>query len=334
MVKVILKHGLPNRASIYEVCLRFISVIGLFAIMMFLSFSSEVFFTGNNMSVIATNCSLLLIVTSAMTLVIRSGGIDLSVGTAFDIGALTAVSIIHSGGNTQTAVLLGILSGCFIGLFNGFLIVFLKISPFLATLGTLYIGVSVQRILTHGGDPIYLKPSDTPTLFISFGRGQFLGLSMPAWISLLIFALVFVILERLTFGRHVTAFGLQPVAAFVSGLSVKTNLFCIYVLSSVICATAGVLLGARLTAYVPLSGDYFLLDAIGAVFIGTTLSNSGRPSALGSLIGALIFTVLANGMNLLGISFYFQGLARGLIIIFILGLSVRRNRSMSKLLVK
>jgi len=115
---------------------------------------------------------------------------------------------------------------------------------------------------------------------------------------------------------------------------VKANLFRIYVLSSVICATAGVLLGARLTAYVPLSGDYYLLDAIGAVFIGTTLSNTGRPSPMGSLIGALIFTVLANGMNLLGISFYFQGLTRGLIIIVILGLSVRRNRSMSKLLVK
>ena len=329
-----MKSTFPKRTVIHEASLRFISVIGLFAILVFFSFSSEVFFTGNNFSVIATNCSLLLIVSSAMTLVIRSGGIDLSVGTAFDIGALVAISIIHNGGNTQNAIILGILSGVVIGLFNGFLIVYLKISPFLATLGTLYIGVSVQRILTHGGDPIYLRPSDTPSLFISFGRGQFLGLSIPAWISLLLFAFVFVILERLTFGREVTAFGMQPMAAFVGGISVKANLFRIYIMSSVICATAGVLLGARLTAYVPLSGDYYLLDAIGAVFIGTTLSNTGRPSPMGSLIGALIFTVLANGMNLLGISFYFQGLTRGLIIIGILGLSVRRNRNMSKLLVK
>jgi ribose transport system permease protein len=306
---------------------RYFAVIAVFALGIFFSMQSQVFFTERNFLSILSQSSLLLIVAAAMTLVVRSGGIDLSVGVALDIGALTMVSLIADGYVVEFSALMGLLAGAGVGAFNATIIAFLKVSPFLTTLGTMFIGTSLQKVLRSGGDPIYLTGTSAPEDFVVIGRGELLGLPVPVWIAVASLVLIYLILDRLSIGRGITAFGVQPAGAVVAGLPTRRNIFIIYITSSTLAALAGVALAARLTAYVPLSGDYYLLDAIGAVFIGTTLSKESRPNIPGTVLGVLIFTILANGLNLIGLSFYWQGLARGVVLLLVLGLSVVLGRA-------
>ena len=306
---------------------RYFAVIAVFALGIFFSTQSEVFLTERNFLSVVSQASLLLIVAGAMTLVVRSGGIDLSVGVALDIGALITVSLIADGYVVWFSVLMGLLGGIGVGVFNATIIAFLKVSPFLTTLGTMFIGTSLQKVLRSGGDPIYLTRTSAPDEFVIIGRGEMLGLPIPIWIAAACLVLVYLLLDRMSVGRGITAFGVQPAGAVVAGLPTKRNIYIVYVTASTLAALAGVTLAARLTAYVPLSGDYYLLDAIGAVFIGTTLSKESRPNIPGTILGVLIFTILANGLNLIGLSFYWQGLARGVVLLLVLGLSVALGRA-------
>ena len=306
---------------------RYFAVIAVFTLGIFFSTQSDVFLTQRNMLSIVSQCSLLLIVAAAMTLVVRSGGIDLSVGVALDIGALTTVSLIAEGYVVWFSVLMGLLSGVGVGTFNATIIAFLKVSAFLTTLGTMFIGMSLQKVLRSGGNPIYLSNASAPDDFVIIGRGEMLGLPLPIWIAAACLVFIYLVLDRLSVGRGITAFGVQPAGAVVAGLPTKRNIYIVYITASTLAALAGVTLAARLTAYVPLSGDYYLLDSIGAVFIGTTLSKESRPNIQGTILGVLIFTVLANGLNLIGLSFYWQGLARGVVLLLVLGLSVALGRA-------
>lgn len=301
---------------------RYFSILAVVILGVSFSAMSDVFFTERNLLSVVSQSSLLLIMASAMTIVVRSGGIDLSIGVALDISALVTVGLIYDGYTTWFSVLLGLIAGAAVGFVNAIFVAYLKVSPFLTTLGTLFIGQSLQRVLRNGGDPIYLTPTQAPESFVAIGRGDFLGLPIPVWIAIACLILTYIVMERLAIGRGITAFGTQPQGAVAAGIRTKRNLFVVYGLSSFFAAVAGVALSARLTSYVPLSGDYYLLDAIGAVFIGTTLNRESRPNIPGTILGTLIFTMLANGLNLIGLSFYWQGLARGAVLLLVLGLSV------------
>ncbi len=309
---------------------RYFAVLALALICAFFAMSSQAFFTHANAISVLGQGSLLAIVATGMAVVIRAGGIDLSVGVASDIGALVSVSLLESGYVAHISVWMGLVAGAVMGLLNGLVIVYLKVSPFLATLSMLFIGSSIQRVVTGGGEPIYLAPSSVPADFSALGRGSFLGLPGPVWVAAAVLVVGYVLLERLRLGRELTGVGTQLPAAVMSGINARRVTVSAHIFSSTICALAGIVMASRLTAYVPLSGDYYLLDAIGAVFIGTTLHKESRPNIAGTLLGVLIFTVLANGLNLIGLSFYWQGLARGTVLLLVLGLSVvlsKRRRS-------
>jgi ribose transport system permease protein len=309
---------------------RYFAIIAVVALSVIFSLQSDVFFTERNLLSVLSQSSLLLIMGAAMTLVVRSGGIDLSIGVALDISALITVGMIADGYVTWFSVACGIAGGTAVGIVNAFFIGHLKVSPFLTTLGTLFIGQSLQKVLRNGGDPIYLTPNQAPADFTPIGRGDLFGLPSTIWIALICLLLAYIFMERMSVGRGITAFGTQPQGAVSAGIRTKRNLFLVYMGSSFFAAIAGVLLSARLIAYVPLSGDYYLLDAIGAVFIGTTLSRESRPNIPGTALGALIFTILANGLNLIGLSFYWQGLARGVVLLLVLGLSVSLSKIQTK----
>ncbi|MEU2613171.1 ABC transporter permease [Micromonospora sp. NPDC007271] len=317
----------PRRALLA----RYFAVVALAAIFVFFSLTTEVFFSGANFLSVIEQAALLAIVATAMGVVIRSGGIDLSVGVALDIGALVCVHMVDAGYIISLSVVMGLLAGAVMGLCNGLVITYLKVSPFLTTLSMLFIGTSIQKVATGGGSPIYLPPASVPEEFSAFGRGHLLGIPAPTLFAVAILIIGWVLLERLRVGRSLTAVGAQPAAAVLSGVPARRVTMLAYVFSGLVCALGGIVLASRTSAYVPLSGDYYTLDAIGAVFIGTTLHKESRPNVPGTLLGVLIFTVLGNGLNLIGLSFYWQGLARGAVLLLVLGISVTLSKRRSVL---
>lgn len=315
-----------SRTAVGTLAIRYFAVIAFVLLCIFFGIASPAFATGANLTSTLSSSALLAIVALAMTMVVRTGGIDLSVGVALDFGAMGAIYLINNEYVAWVAVVGGLSLGLLIGLANAIFIVVLRVSPFLATLSTMFIGQSIQNVITQGGSPTYLLPASNPPEFQIMGKGQALGLDMPVIIAVVALLVGWVVLERLRLGRLMTAVGVQTPVARIVGVPVRTVTGTAYVLSALTCALAGILLASRLGSFVPLSGGYYLLDAIGAVFIGTTLNKESLPNVPGTLVGVLIFGVLANGLNLIGLSFYWQGLARGLVLLLVLGLSVTLSR--------
>jgi ribose transport system permease protein len=288
------------------------------------SIASPTFRTSENIRNILDHSAILLVVSMGMTTVIIAGGIDLSVGVALDLGAMVAVSFMDNGGAWPFAVPLGLLAGFLVGLFNAFLIVKIGIGPFLATLGVLFIGQSIQRIYTLGGEPIYMM--DMPEGYLFFGRGEILGLPSEVVIATLIFLGFYVFLERTVHGKRLRSLGLQFDAAKVAGVHVERYQALAYIISATTAAAAGILLSSSLSSYVPISGGFYLLDAIGATFIGTTIDPEARPNVPGTLLGVLFFGVVANGLNLLGMNFYWKTVAKGVLIFLALAFGSLNKR--------
>ena len=272
--------------------------------------------TGNLKSLVLNNFVLLAIVAIGMTYAVAAGGIDLSVGTALDFASFSFVVLLNGGHGWAFAAMGALAAALLVGLLNAGLIAGLRISPFLATLGTLFIGTSVQQLLSDGGQPIYitqgLKPELTglTPLLIVLGLALFYGLA----------------LARGRLGRELLAQGVQPLLAYYSGLSVRRIVTVVALATALACGVAGVLLSSTVSAYVPLSGNAFLLNAIGAVFIGTTLSRQGRANIPGTLLGVLFINVNANGLLLIGWNFYWQQVATGVLIFVVLAFSFASRR--------
>ncbi|WP_025993570.1 ABC transporter permease [Pseudomonas viridiflava] len=272
---------------------------------------------GNLSSLILNNFVLLAIVAVGMTWAVAAGGIDLSVGTAVDFASLGFVVALNGGYGLGAAVVVALLAGGSAGAFNALLIAGLRISPFLATLGTLFIGTSVQQLLSDGGQPIYIAQGVLPGI-----TGLvILGLPLPVWLVALLAGVYGLVLARGLLGREILAVGTQPQLAYYSGLSIRRIAVQVFVGSALACAVAGILLSSTVNAYVPMSGNAYLISAIGAVFMGTTLSRQGRPNIVGTLLGVLFINVIANGLLLIGWNFYWQQVATGALIFLVLAFS-------------
>jgi ribose transport system permease protein len=320
----------PGRAgasgSVARVLPRLIAPLALAGILLVFSLLSPVFLSADNLLGVLGQMAILALVAVGLTVVVRAGGIDLSIGVALDLAALAAAALIADGYRAWVAIVAGLLFGLLVGAVNAALIVGLRIPPFLATLSVWFIGTSVQQLLTGGGAPIYLSKPRVPLEFALLGRGYVLDLDGVIVSAAAVAVVVALLLGRTRWGRAVTVTGEQPNAARISGLRVDRITVSAYLLCSLVAAFAGVILASRANGFVPGSGQAYLMDAIGAVFIGATLSRFGRVSVPGTLVGVLVFALLSNGMNLVGLSFFWQGLGRGVVLLAILLLGVLLSR--------
>jgi ribose transport system permease protein len=276
---------------------------------------------GNIRGLMVNNFAQLAIVALALTLAIHSGGIDLAVATAIDLASLAFVSVIVATGNVALAIPAALLAAALAGLLNALLIAVLGIAPFLATLGTLFIGHSVQQLATSGGNPVYVPYANVPPALPQLARGDFLGLPIPVLTMAVLALLVHAVQVRSRFGRQSAAIGVQPILALYSGIPLRHVLAGIYVLTAVIAGITGIFLSANVSAYMPFSGNAFLMNAIGAAFIGTTVSRTRSANVPGTLAGVLFLAVVSNGLLLIGWDFYWQQLGAGVAILVCLILS-------------
>lgn len=314
----------PRAVALLERLLPAILPLLVLGIVLFFALSAPGFLSvGNLSSLVLNNFVLLAVVAIGMTWAVAAGGIDLSVGTALDFASLGFVVSLNAGLGLGLAILVALAAGAGAGLFNALLIAGLRITPFLATLGTLFIGTSVQQLLSDGGQPIYIAKDVLPGI----SSLLLLGIPLPLYLVAALAGGYGVVLARGRLGREIQAVGAQPQLAYYSGLSPRRILARVFVGSALACAVAGILLSSTVNAYVPMSGNAFLINAIGAVFMGTTLSRQGRPNVLGTLLGVLFINVIANGLLLIGWNFYWQQVATGSLIFLVLAASFYRRRS-------
>lgn len=217
-----------------------------------------------------------------------------------------------SGMDPFLAMTVGLLAGLVMGIVNGIIIAKGKVAPFIATLATMTIfrGLTLVymdgRPITGLGDHL---------AFQMFGRGYFFGIPVPAVTMMIAFAALYFILKKTTFGRRTFAIGGNEEAAALSGIHVTRMKVMIYGLSGILAALAGIVLTSRLDSAQPTAGSSYELDAIAAVVLGGTSLSGGRGWIVGTFIGVLIIGVLNNGLNLLGVSSFFQQVVKGLVIL-------------------
>jgi ribose/xylose/arabinose/galactoside ABC-type transport system permease subunit len=272
---------------------------------------------------ILRNAVFIAIVASFTTFVFVSGGLDLSVGSLFLVGAMASAGLLVAGWPISAAVVVGAGAGALAGLINGILINYGSIPPFITTLGMLYAARSLVVYLT-GGQPI----APLPDAFSAIARTDFLGLPLLLFYAAAIVIAAHIVLETTIFGGNVRAIGGNREAASNAGINVRGISTVVYTLSGLSAAFAGVLMSARLGSGQPSVGTGFELQVISAVIIGGTSLFGGIGSVLGSLLGSLVLSVLTTGLILLHIDPVLQDFVIGVIIVLAVGLDQVRRRRM------
>lgn len=313
-----------SQFSLHKILMRFGFLIVFAAFFLFFAVWNPVFVQGQNLLNIVEGSAILIIVALGMTLIVATGGIDLSVGIALDFGAAFAVVAMKTYGmGWLSAACVGLIGGSLVGLLNAALVVGLRISPFLATLGTFFIGSSAQRIFTNGGGPISHR--QMPDAFRNIAQGELFGIPTEVIIAAVLVMIYYFVLEQSVWGRRVHAMGMQRSAAVVAGIRVNRILIACFVFASVTCAVGGLIAAANIRMFTPLSGFAYLLDAIAAVFIGAALHPRGRPNVLGTLAGVLFLGMITNGLNLMGLNFNTKDALSGIILMSALALAVAQR---------
>ncbi|WP_323659481.1 ABC transporter permease [Pectobacterium versatile] len=305
--------------------IRYGFLVILLAFLVFFSLQNPIFLTLGNWGNLLQGSAVLLIVALAMTLVVTAGGIDLSVGVALDFGAAFAlVALKVYGLPWQVAVLAALAGGALVGLVNAVLIIHCRIKPFLATLGTWFIGSSIERIYTEGGGPIAYRRMAPQ--YHELAVGDLWGIPVPIVIVAVLWFAYYLLFERTIAGKRIHAMGLNAPAALIAGVNVRRTMFWLLIVTSVTYAIGGVVLSANLRQFTPLAGQAYLMDAIAAVFIGTAFHAQGRPNVAGTLIGVLFLGMIANGLNLMGLNFIVKDALSGVILVLALALSFLQGR--------
>jgi ribose transport system permease protein len=300
---------------------RFQSVAALGLMILALSLASDKFLTVDNSMNVLRQISVNLCLSIGMTLIILSGGIDLSVGSVLALSGAVAAGLLKNGlalppfnlfvqFTVPGAVLAALLVGLSLGWFNGWVITRFKLPPFVATLGMLSIARGLTMLWT-GGFPI----TGLGATFGFIGTGHYLRLPMPVWISAGLAGVFVVVTRRTRFGRHLYAVGGCERAATLSGLNVTRLKRSVYTLGGGLAGVAGLLVTARLDSATPNAGFSYELDSIAAVVIGGTSLSGGRGTILGTVLGCLIIGVLNNGLVLLQVSPFWQQVIKGGVIL-------------------
>jgi ribose transport system permease protein len=287
-------------------------LLALIALIIIGALLSDHFFEFDNLVNVSRQTAIVGLLGIGMTFVILTAGIDLSVGSIVGFSAIAFASSMDKGAPWPLAMLIGLAAGALAGAINGLGITKGRLQPFIMTLGMLVIARGVTMTYADG-KPISL--GERGESFEWLGTGEWLRLPVPVWI-LAVFATVAAVVLRYTqFGRHVYAVGDNLEAAQLSGINTNRVIFAVYVISGFCAAMTALIIVSRLTAGEPSQGTGFELDAIAIVVIGGTSLFGGEGGIGGTLIGAAIVAVIANLLNLLGVSPFSQQIVKGLIIL-------------------
>jgi ribose transport system permease protein len=285
----------------------------------------QLFLSSRNILQVLLQASINLIIAVAMTFIITSGGIDLSVGSIVAIAGIMAALAMQGGANPWLGFLIAVVAGTFCGLFNAFLINVVGLVPFIATLGTMGIFRGLGLIFSEGL-PLYGFSRD----FLAIFAGRVGPVPVQVIVAIGIAVLGWFVLTQTRFGKYTTAIGGNEETAKLAGILVKSYKFGIYALGGLLTGVASALLTARLSSADPTAGTFYELDAIAATVMGGTSLSGGSGSVLGTVVGALVISLVRNGMNLLNVPSFWQQFVIGSVIILAAALDQWRKRQMTR----
>ncbi len=307
-----LRGGAATPRENFQALMRTVGMLPVLILLMIgFGLIADSFFSVQNFSIIAQQASINIVLAAGMTFVILTGGIDLSVGSILAAAAVVALIVSGVPDIGMLGIVAALLAGLIFGLINGGLIAFLKLPPFIVTLGSLTAVRGIARLI--GDDKTVFNP-DLPFAFI--GNDSVLGVPWLVIIAALVILASWFILRRTVLGLHIYSVGSNPEAARLSGIKVWKILLFVYAMSGLLSGLGAVMTSSRLMAANGLQlGQSYELDAIAAVILGGTSFVGGVGTIVGTLIGALIIAVLTNGLVLVGVSDIWQYIIKGLVII-------------------
>jgi ribose transport system permease protein len=288
------------------------ALIALILLVLVISVIRPQFRTVDNLLSLVRQSSINGFIAFGMTCVILTGGIDLSVGSVLALTTAFCAAFIKGGMPVGIAMLLALAIGTGFGIVSGILVTKGRLQPFIATLITMTVFRGITMIFMDGkpisglGDSFLLK---------FFGKGALFGIPFPVILFVAIFALFMFVLEKTTLGRRIYATGSNAVSAKLAGVNIDRTKLIAYAISGCMAALSGLILLSRLASAQPTLGEGYELDAIASVALGGTSMNGGRGRIWGTFVGVLIIAVLNNGLNILGVSSYYQSVVKGIVIL-------------------
>jgi ribose transport system permease protein len=307
--------------SVYR---KYGTLIVLFVLIIIVSLINSKFLTMYNILNIFRQVSINGLIAFGMTFVILTGGIDLSVGAILGLSGMLLGLMVVAGIPDIVAIPTVLIIGALLGCFNGILISKLKLQAFIVTLATMTMFSGLTMIISDG-IPAMGITKNAPLLDF-FSQGSILGIPFPMFVLIVFYILLLILLQNTVFGRGVYAIGGNEEVARLSSLPTNRIKTLVYVISGAMSSLAGVILTSRLSSSQPTAGTGFELDAIAAVVIGGTSLAGGRGRLFGTFIGILIIGVLNNGLNIIGVSAFYQQFIKGLVILFAIILDRKSSR--------
>ncbi len=287
------------------------SLIGLLVLMLIVTLIDTTFIQPSNLTNVLRQVSINGLIALGMSLVILTGGIDLSVGSVFGLTSAILASMLMSGVNSVFALIVTLILGLLLGLVNGILISKGKLQAFIATLGTMTIYRGILQVFTDGR-PITGFDSD----FIDFiGRGYIVGIPFPTIILIIATLGVIFLTKKTAFGKEIYAVGGNEKTARLSAINVDKVKMKVYAISGLLASISGVILLSRLNSAQVTAGTAYEMDAIAAVVLGGTSMSGGKGKITGTFIGILLIGVLSNALNILNVSSFYQNIAKGIVIL-------------------
>ena len=286
-------------------------LIGMMILCVYFSAFAKNFASLSNLVNIAQQTAVIAIVAMGQTIAIAGGGIDLSVGSVVALSSVTCASLLSAGISIPVAVACALLSGIACGFVTGSIVYFGKIPPFIATMGMMSIIRGVVYVITDG-----VPISGLPPEFSVLGLGKLWGtVPFSVLIMVAIMLLMNIVLKRSRFGRNVFAIGSNENTAYLSGVKIGLNKVSMYAVCALCSAVAGIILTSRLVSAQPTMGNGYESNAIAAAVIGGASLSGGTGSIWGTILGAFVMGILQNGLNLIGLNYFLQQIAIGIVII-------------------
>ena len=287
------------------------SFIALIFLVIVIGAISPDFRTVNNFLSLLRQSAINGLIAFGMTCVILTGGIDLSVGSVLALTSIICAHTIKIGLPAPLSMLIALIFGIILGTVSGLMVTKSRLQPFIATLITMT-GYRGLTMILSGGKPISRLGNNL--LLNQIGKGSFLGIPIPVWILIIFFAIFLFVLKKTVLGRQIYATGSNAKAAELAGININNIKLIVYAVSGFMASLSGLILVSRLGSAQPTLGSGYELDAIAAVALGGTSMTGGRGKITGTLIGILIIAVLNNGLNIIGVSSYYQDVVKALVI--------------------
>ena len=321
----------PVMASLGAFFARFGAFFGLLILIIFLSATSKVFLTPDNLTNVARQATVNAFLAVGLLLAILTAGIDLSVGSVLALSMCSlALMAIRWHVNPYLAIMAALAVGTFVGWINGILLTRLRLPhPFISTLGTMNVARGLALIITAASPISGFDRAGAPQVQF-LGAGSIGRIPVAFLAVIVVYTIFHILLTHTSFGRHIYAVGGNVAAARLSGINVNRTLVAVYSISGLMAGFAALMLAGRTNSGYPNAGNGAELDAIAAVIIGGASFSGGSGTVIGTAIGVVMIAVLRNGLVLLSVPTEWQTVAIGLVIIGAVYVDVLRQRALRK----